>query len=622
MLRFLKGILFCASFVGASAFAGGGPVRTSGAVVFLNEVPIIRFKATLSGMTPDMRANLVAASLEGAKGLVTVRKIGGDAAIYVGEMLCLTVTKADAVQEKSEALKLAGIWASRIRSALELPPLKLSASNLDVPIGAVRELRLVGSRASASSLEIVSPDVATVVRTDEGVRIRAVKAGNGTLRIRALNDEVSLPIVVRPWAANFPQTLVAQVTGAPTMGDTVEGALASTLKTQIKGAEGVRFSYEVPAGRRLETGKSSTYSVKVRATAPDAVDSFGTVQVRVENVPIPRRQDAELWYSNNPEVVKGSMPLFSATLRQDAPARLLYHHVNATSQAMYIRVQVINPSDKPAKVVIIPGDSNPDVNPVRAGMKAADQYFRAWALGSGEVVTIPPESTLPLSIRRLGPGQTTSGLCGLRLMPDSPELLVRTDSWPPFNLAPEWRSAVTSSTPWREVGCPPINDFDRAPYEISEHVYPNPQKSEEVKYEVGGRYGIVRIGQRAIVKDNSGQRLDGNFGVIYSIKASMQNRTQEATDVEVVFEASAGYTGGLFLVNGSLMRTPLLKPKTEQRIAKYRLNPGATRYVDITTLPLSGSSYPATITIRPILDANDRGVHAESSGEGKRKPSK
>jgi hypothetical protein len=170
---------------------------------------------------------------------------------------------------------------------------------------------------------------------------------------------------------------------------------------------------------------------------------------------------------------------------------------------------------------------------------------------------------------------------------------------------PVWKTALQSSTPWREVGCPPISDFDRAPYEISEHIYPDPHKSEEMSYTVGGRYGFLRIGMRPIRRQDRGSQLDGNFGVIYNIKASMTNSTQEATDVEVVFEASAGYSGGLFLLDGDFIRTPFLAPKDEVRIGRYLLLPGTSRRLDITTIPLSGSSYPATLLIRPVIKSDE-----------------
>jgi hypothetical protein len=44
----------------------------------------------------------------------------------------------------------------------------------------------------------------------------------------------------------------------------------------------------------------------------------------------------------------------------------------------------------------------------------------------------------------------------------------------------------------------------------------------------------------------------------------------------------------------------LLQPKTEHRMRLFNLQPGQTVRMNMVTIPLSGGSYPATITIRPV----------------------
>ncbi|HCM74394.1 MAG TPA: hypothetical protein DIS87_09665, partial [Armatimonadetes bacterium] len=65
-------------------------------------------------------------------------------------------------------------------------------------------------------------------------------------------------------------------------------------------------------------------------------------------------------------------------------------------------------------------------------------------------------------------------------------------------------------------------------------------------------------------------------------------------------ESSAGYTGALVFVNGTLRKIPLLQPKTEHRMRLFNLQPGQSVRMNMVTIPLSGGSYPATITIRPV----------------------
>jgi hypothetical protein len=336
--------------------------------------------------------------------------------------------------------------------------------------------------------------------------------------------------------------------------------------------------------------------------AEDAIQSEGVVNVIVRNIGVAYRRDKELWYCNEPENITSPGNLFAALLRADTPVRMLYHHINTATFAMYVRVQAVNESDQPARVLLIPGDSDPDKNPVRAGLRAADQYLKSWANGSGEVVTIPPRSSMPISFRRLGTNETMSGLCGLRLIDGPPSVLVRADAWPPFNLERRWQDALVSTTPWRLVGTNPINELDLSAYRISDLIFPDPQKTLAVEYRVGESWKFLRIGERPIAGADAKRVLSGNFGVTYSIKAVVTNPTQEAADLEVVFEASAGYSGALFYMNGAVIQTPLLQPKAEYRIERFRLAPGEERKVEFVTVPLSGSSYPAQITIRPFQE--------------------
>jgi hypothetical protein len=601
----LKGPLALLSVFGCLAISLATPdAKAEGGTVYVNAVPVLKIRAGVGGMEPALRAQLLANALSAVDDTepVRVQKVGEDFAILVGNSPCLTVTRLDARAGKTTPQALAKAWALKLGHALALPAVKASQTVVQMPLGSTRKVTLIGSKASYASASANGDNVIAVLRTKDGVQIKAIGVGSSSVVVEAGGFVEPINVTVRPYASTFPQNLATEVVGAPAAGKAVAGAIETVLRQQLKGVPLAKLDYKLPTAKQLPTGKARTYTVRVRATAPEAYETVGNVNVVVRNIPVKRKPDTELWYSNNPEIVKRAQPLFSATLKNEEPARLLYHHVNAANYPLFLRVQAINQSDEPAKVVVMPGDSPPDRNPVLAGLLAADQYFRAWVAGSGEVVTIPPRSTLPISLRRLGPGETASGLCGLRLISGPSSLLIRTDSWPPFQLDRKWAGAIASSTPWREVGCPPINEFDSAPYTLSEHVYPNPQKVEQVKYEVGGRYGFVRIGQKAIARQDQNSRLDGNFGVIYNIKGSMENRTSAPTEVEVVFEASAGYSGGLFVVNGNLVRTSLLQPKEESQLARFRLEPGASRAVNIWTIPLSGSSYPATITIRPLLN--------------------
>ena len=603
MPMFRKGLLALACLLGLVVSSAASNVRAEGAVVVVNEVPVFRLRSrAVDGTSPEARAQRIADILENTvdTSTVTIKRDRSNHILFLDEVRLVTITPSEAKLQLSTTAALAVQWASRLQSAFALPALKLSAVSITTYPGDNKVIKLQGSWAHLAEVQVDNSQVATATRIPGGIKVQTVGVGDATVSVAYPDGLQTIEVSVRPWAVNLPQNLVATVTGYPASAETVKGAIESALRTQLVAQPQTKVDFELGSPSLLSEGMARTIPVKISASAPNAFDRAGSVNVLVRNLGLVSRKDAELWYSNDPENVKQAGPLFSAPVVSNVPIRLLYHHINASTAPLYIRVQVVNDSDESAQIALMPGDCPPDKNPVRAGLKAALQYFRAWTSSSGEVVTIPAHSTIPISLRRLAVGETTSGLCGLRLVSGPKSVLLRTDAWPPFPLEANWQPALVSSTPWRIVGSHPINDFDRAPYQASLHIYPNPYRVEGVQYSVGGRYGFVRIGQKPIARQDRTSQLDGNFGVIYNIDANVENKTAEATEIEVVFESSAGYSGGIFFVDGQVVETPLMQPKAETRIARFRVEPGSVKKFAIVTVPLSGSSYPATITIRPM----------------------
>lgn len=481
-----------------------------------------------------------------------------------------------------------------------LPPIAVAASEVRLGLGSSRSVSLSGSELSHASVNVDDPAIVSAVLKGAELELRAKAVGRALVTISSGIDNATLAVQVKPWAAVFPQTLHVDVSGTPALASTVQGAVSGALKTQFVTAQSGNSQFVLPPITEIGAGTSRTIDVNAHVKAPDALPAAGDVKVVIRNLGLPHQPDEALWYSNDPESVDRPGPLFSSTLSQGEAVRLLYHHLNASEVAMYFRVQAINDTDSTASLLVIPGDAQPDKNPVKAGLQAADAYLRAGRFDSGEVVSIPPHSTIPVSLRQVFVGETMSGLCGLRLVSGPKTMQIRMDAWPQFPVDARWTAALYSPTPWREVGANPVNDYDTAPYEPSEHVYPDPYRDISLSYEVGGRFGEFRLGQRPIASQDDQHRLDGNFGVLYRIQASISNPTKAPTDVELMFEASAGYAAGLFLVDGDLITTPLLQPKQQACVGRFHLEPGARQTLRLTTLPLSGGSYPATLILRPV----------------------
>lgn len=598
----MRCLLLLGGLLGLLGAAWGASTRAIGATVYVNERAVATFRTSYRGAKPETRASILAKRLlpMNAQTVVSLKSARKEVGVYAGGTLILAVTPAEAKAQNSTTQALARKWASDLAEALSLPPVWVSETYLRLPGGGASSVELAGTRAAKAVVQSNDESVARIERKPGRLVVRAGSYGTATVTVIEGSTIVAVRVEVLPFAARLPQNLSALVTGTPANSATVASAIETAVRTRLDTAPGADVTLVSTVPRTLRAGEAATFAARVRVVAPEAYPREGVVQVTVRNLGLALRNEAELWYCNHPENVKGPGALFNATLHSDAAARILYHHINDSPAGMFFEVALVNDSDLPARVVVLPGDSGPEKNPVQAGIVAAEAFLRQWVDYSAEVLEIAPRSSMPLSLRRFGPQETVSGLASLRLLEGGPDrLLVRADARVPSYSDSRIPSALSSPSPWRVMGSRPLSLLESTLAPLTSHVYPHPFKEEEVLYRVGGRFGFVRIGQRPIANADQSRSLDGNFGVLYTINARFENPTEAASDVEMVFEASAGYSGALFVVNNDVRRTPLLQAKQEFRIVRMKLDPGQTKELRVLTMPLSGSSYPATLTVRP-----------------------
>jgi hypothetical protein len=507
----------------------------------------------------------------------------------------INVKRAEAQANRTTTASLARVWASQLRAALALPAIRVGATSLDLPPGGVKVVALVGSEALKARIETDASAVVSVKRVPGGIRLKGGSLGKANVVVLGPTGSATVSLRVLPWAANLPQDLTVSVTGAPASKEVVRGAIERAVRTQLKTSANVWVSFDIPRAGGIPSSEARVIAVKVKAGGSECFSVAGTARVTVRNLGLGARSETELWYCNDPESIRKYGNLFAAELRRDKPARLLFHHINESSAPLTVDIRAINASDKAARVVIIPGEAFPVKNPVLAGADAGDEFLRNWLAGSGEVVWLPAHSSIPISIRRLGLKETTSGLCYLRLLDDGPaSIYLRADAKEPA-LGDKLGEA---SAPWRRAKPSPIPEGGGTRPALNDHVYPHPFRHETVAYAVGGKHGFVFVGEKPIDRADQMQKLEGNFGVVYTIDAEMTNPTESRAQVEIVFQASSGYSGGLFVVDGKVVRCPMSQPKGGFQIWRHTLEPGQSKSCRILTIPLSGSAYPVTITVR------------------------
>lgn len=582
------------------AVVSAASVKTDGRVLIVNGVPAIRFASSAAGLSGSGRATHFANRLALTDSrTITVKAARRWARLYAGGVQIAEVNRAEAKAYGVSPAALAKTWAARLRGPLALPGVRVSATSFKLPTSAVRTTSLVGSHVDDATVRSTNEAVVRAEKVGQGIQIHTVCLGKAQVVVTGGNDSQTINVSVLPYAANFPQVFESAVTGAPVTIETVRGSIRTALRNQFQALHGATWTYAVPTVERIPTGNTRTFKVRVKVKAPNAFPIEGQVAVTVRNVIVDNTRDAELWYCNKPESVRGPQELFSAVLAADIPARMLYHHMNASGSTLFVRIVAINPTDQPAQILVIPGNSEPGKNATLAGVQAADQFVRNWVVGSAEVVTIPPKSMLPVTLRRLYPKQIMSGLSSFRLLGGGPkEIIVRAEAMPPFAVDARWNAAISSSTPWREIGCQKMPNAEASILYPSEHVYAKPFLEKEVNYKVGDTKTIVRLGEKdEIQRRDRRVTLGGNYGVMYTLRTTIENPTDTVTQVDLMFRASAGYSGGLFLIDGQVIRTPMLQPGQEVKVLSINVQPRLRRFMVIQTLPLSGSSYPATISI-------------------------
>jgi len=592
--------------------------RADGRRLIVNELPVLTFAEADNDLPQMTKAERWAQLLMEADGRnVRVQPRGRSVAILVGSGVLTTIDAGEAKLYGVSPWALANTWAKGLRSALKLPALKPETTAVRLGPQATASVKLLGSSVRSAQAESSNRNLVTVKITDGQVVLRGLSPGVAFVNLVSSEGKASMRVRVLPRAAELPQSVTAMVTGAPATSLTVRGALRTALQTQLDKAPGAILSYNLGDVQTVPTGESRTLTIRVRAEGPDCIATEGVVTATVQNQAISPVADSELWFCNRPESIKGPGNLFWGSLKPDQPARMLYHHYNASGSELIVRVTAVNASDKPADLWLIPGDSDPTRNPALAGMRAADQFARNWVCHSGEIVRIPPRSTLPITLRKLYQTQTMSGLCSLRLLRGGPDsLAITATATTPFSMDESWRAALRSSTPWHEVGCQPLQGKFEEALRPSEHIYGKPFLDEEFIYKVGDDASKFRLGSKEIVQRGTGLKLGGNYGVMYNLRTTLDNPTKSAAEVELTFRASGGYSGAVFLIDGNVVKTPLLNPNQEVTVSTFKVQPGLRRFLMIQTIPLSGSSYPATISLK-MVTPDARGISASVATSSK-----
>ncbi|MCL5103734.1 MAG: hypothetical protein M1133_06425 [Armatimonadetes bacterium] len=578
----------------SSAWAGFRPrVGSDAGTVTINGGVAVRFAKSNGALGVADRARITAERLKQlvAEGVdpraIFVKASKRQARIYAGERLICMATKLDARASRTTAAGLAGVWASRMRSLLLMPAVTLSDRDILVPLGESRKVTIGGAATGAIYAKAADAEVAAVAADDAGRSLQVVgqKLGSTQIDISVEDEHISLNVIVKKYAGRVADVSYAQVTGNPCPTSTMCYAAREAAKRSLAPEPGARFEMGSVKceGGALGPNQSRRMNVEVRFSGGSYIPLTMQSVVEVNNVQLPRDEVGQLFYSNNPERLTKYQTLFAGKLEMDKSTRVLFHHQNAMGKRAHFIVDVVNPGLTPATFRVFRAVSNPMVDTVLVGYMASSSFLKDVTNDVSVIENVPGQSRLVLVSDMLGNQETTSGILQLRQMSGEPAYV-----------------RVASLSPGQDVVA--RGDIAAAPnpliLSLSDHIYPSPAKSLTAGYTVGGKWAFIPIGKHALNDETAQKKLYGNYGVTYKINVRVDNPTSETKKVRILFEPSAGLASGVFIIDGAFVSTKYAQPPSEVTLASYSLKPGETRNVAITTVPVAGSNYPATLVVR------------------------
>lgn len=573
------------------------PMQNGSAYVTVNGRRIMHLQRSNGALMPTDRAGIVADRLSAMLPKLTdVRAIstkafGANGHVLVNGALLGIATPTDAKAANTTAMKLVETWASNLRKVLMLPPISVEPENMIIPLGEKRGLTVKVFLPGDISAEVAEGGT---IRAEPGpspgaLLIEGLAVGDSSIKVRCGGHEATVPVKVRKYAATVRSGVKAAITGSDPPQSVALRSISESVRSMISLEPGASIrKTEMPRSISVPApGRTTQVLVSLEAEGADYLPVRLTEAIELVNRTMPKVESESIWFSNQPETVRRFQVLFTGRLaKSDKSTRLLYHHYNDMQQCMGFVIDVINPFDEPAELHIVEGVAEPMADVVIVGYVAGRDFMNNHRSLIGRILTLAPNSRRVLVSQPVHHPETASGIIEFRQLSGQP-LIARLIAKPePQRLADD------------PVGVElPLTGFDPTRMAYSDGIFPRPWKTVNAAYTIGKSWQFIRIGKNPIQHATLDKALYG-FGITYDIYLTIDNPTDKQRTVEVVFEATAGPAAGVFLLDGSYSEIKRIHPPDERVIGKYTLHPGQTRTSTIRTIPLSGSSYPATLIIR------------------------
>ena len=569
-------------------------IGVSGNLLLINGKTAISFIKENGNLSPSDRAQtayqrlnaLVDAGLSADS--IYAKTESDSSRVYAGFDLICIATKQDAKAVGVSPMSLASSWANRIRTLLSLPAISFSTNKTIVPVGETRSIR-VGGIAEGPIQAVIDNSSIASVDVNQELRLIVVRGNNmgyAICRVIVGGESSQFLVNVRKFAGFMKAVPTVKITGNPCPEDVAELAVRQEVIRNASLEPGVSFKITGISGHKGDYAVSSNRMVRVavKITGEGYLDYATVLPIVVSNLSMRYEKPEVLFYSNNPERLLKFQQLFNGQLEFDKPSRILYHHQSALASTARFLVDIINPNNESISLRVTRGTPEPMVDTVIVGYVAGRSFLRDYYSNTSVIETLPAQSRLVLFSESLGNLKTASGILQITQLTKGQGALLRVQALP-LGIDDVAQGSITPSP-------------NALIAQLSDHRYLMPVKQIEAQYTVGKNWAFINMGKQALTNGETNKVLYGNYGVSYEIKVKINNPTEVKKKVNVLFDPTAGFASGTFMIDGKLTNARFVKPPTEYTLASYDLKPGEERNIQIQTIPLAGSNYPAKIIVR------------------------
>jgi len=563
--------------------------------ISINNQIVAVFRVPIDNISPADRANLFVLKLMELSGndltadSVTVSKktlLNSTVSILIRDVEIIQITDEEARLLNSTPEGIANVWANNIKNALLIKPVSISETSGTVPLYETRSKPLEGNALSKLTITVDNPNIATATfnNSTNCLEIKGNAVGTAVITITAEDTSVIYTAYVKKYAANLPCSLSATVTGNPTPSSLVSEVMRKTLLRKIKTEPNVNINinsikWDV---KNLSPTQITSAIANVTCNGNDYISVTKDITISVENKYIKHGEPDTLLYSNNPETIEKFGDLFTGQLDINQESRLLYHHLNSTGQNATLLIEVINPNDEDVDLKVTKAAAKPIIDTIAIGLVAVKDFMNQDDKNVSIFETIPGKSRACYLADNLNNKYSSSGIMQFKQLNGNKECIVRVRLVKPE----EADNTLEKSKPYLGTG----------EFNFSDFKFLNPVKEFNEKYEVGKDWVFVSIGKLHLENEKH-MKLYGNYGVTYNINVDIENPTEKTTKVKVILDPTAGSMAAYLRVNDEYKTIHHIKPPNEGILATYTLKPGEKKSVNIKTIPVSGSNYPAKIVV-------------------------